>query len=74
MLSKGHDYHNVALSVALGLDYILKGSDYRSREKALALMFQLSGRSGRKENGKVIIQTLQEDFLETILMIMSFFY
>lgn len=67
MLSKGHDYHNVSLSVALGLDYILKGSDYRSREKALALMFQLSGRSGRKENGKVIIQTLQEDFFRNYL-------
>ncbi len=67
MLSKGHDYHNVSLSVALGLDYILKGSDYRSREKALSLMFQLSGRSGRKENGKVLIQTLQEDFFKSYL-------
>lgn len=67
MLSKGHDYHNVALSVALGLDYILKSSDYRAREKALSLMFQLSGRSGRKENGKVLIQTLQADFFKSYL-------
>lgn len=63
MLSKGHDYHNVALSVILGLDYILKGCDYRAREKALALMLQISGRSGRKEDGKVLIQTLNKDFL-----------
>lgn len=67
MLSKGHDYHNVALSVALGLDYILKGSDYRARERALALMFQLSGRSGRKESGEVIIQTIYPDFFKYYL-------
>ncbi|MBX7491115.1 primosomal protein N' [Helicobacter turcicus] len=67
MLSKGHDYHNVALSVALGLDYILKGNDYRARERALALMFQLSGRSGRKENGEVLIQTLYPDFFQHYL-------
>ncbi|MDD6054972.1 MAG: primosomal protein N' [Helicobacteraceae bacterium] len=62
MLVKGHDYHNVSLSVALGLDYALKASDYRAREKALSLMLQLSGRSGRKENGRVLIQTLNKDF------------
>lgn len=67
MLSKGHDYHNVALSVALGLDYVLKGSDYRARERALALMFQLSGRSGRKETGKVLIQTLHAEFFQCYL-------
>lgn len=67
MLSKGHDYHNVGLSVVLGLDYLLKGSDYRSRERALALMFQLAGRSGRKERGEVLVQTLQEDFFKPYL-------
>ncbi|MDE5603435.1 MAG: primosomal protein N' [Helicobacter sp.] len=67
MLSKGHDYHNVDLSIALGLDYLLKASDYRAREKTLALMYQLAGRSGRKENGKVIIQTLQKDFFKQYL-------
>ncbi|WP_299545765.1 primosomal protein N' [uncultured Helicobacter sp.] len=67
MLSKGHDYHNVALSIILGLDYLLKGSDYRAREKALALMFQISGRSGRKENGKVLIQTQYADFFKNYL-------
>ncbi|TLD89066.1 primosomal protein N' [Helicobacter sp. MIT 05-5294] len=67
MLSKGHDYHNVALSVVLGLDYLLYSSDYRAREKALSLMFQLSGRSGRKENGKVLVQTLHQDFFERFL-------
>ncbi len=67
MLSKGHDYHNIALSVVLGLDYLLFGSDYRAREKALSLMFQLSGRSGRKEDGKVLVQTLHQEFFESYL-------
>ncbi|MDE5591358.1 MAG: primosomal protein N', partial [Helicobacter sp.] len=67
MLSKGHDYHNVSLSVVLGLDYLLRGGDYRSREKALSLMFQVSGRSGRKEDGRVIIQTSQQDFFQPYL-------
>ena len=67
MLSKGHDYHNVNLSVILGLDYLLYSSDYRAREKALSLMFQLSGRSGRKENGKVLVQTLHQGFFENFL-------
>lgn len=67
MLSKGHDYHNIALSVVLGLDYLLHSSDYRAREKALSLMFQLSGRSGRKDNGKVLVQTLHQDFFEKFL-------
>ncbi|WP_299383778.1 primosomal protein N' [Helicobacter sp. UBA3407] len=67
MLSKGHDYHNVNLSVILGLDYLLYSGDYRAREKALSLMFQLSGRSGRKENGKVLVQTLHQDFFESFL-------
>ncbi len=67
MLSKGHDYHNVNLSVILGLDYLLKGSDYKAREKTLSLMFQLSGRSGRKENGRVFVQTLHQEFFTKFL-------
>lgn len=67
MLSKGHDYHNIALSVALGLDYVLKGSDYRARERALMLGVQLSGRSGRKESGKVLIQSAHSEFFKYYL-------
>ena len=67
MLSKGHDYHNIALSVALGLDYVLKGSDYRARERALMLGVQLSGRSGRKESGEVLIQSAHYEFFKHYL-------
>ncbi|PAF47402.1 primosomal protein N' [Helicobacter sp. 12S02232-10] len=65
MISKGHDYHNVNLAIILGIDHLLRSADYRSYEKAVALMHQLAGRSGRKENGKVIVQSLNSDFLQT---------
>jgi primosomal protein N' (replication factor Y) len=62
MLSKGHDYHAVKLAVILGLDSILSQNDFRARERALSLLVQISGRAGRKENAKVIVQTLNERF------------
>ena len=62
MLSKGHDYHNVALVVIMGLDYVLRSGDYRARERAQSLFFQIKGRGGRKYDGKVLLQTLNPDF------------
>lgn len=64
MLSKGHDYHGVSLAIILGLDNILNAADFRSREKALSTLLQVAGRSGRKENSKVIVQTLNKEFFE----------
>jgi len=67
MLSKGHDYHDVTLAVILGIDNILKQGDYRAREKALSLMIQIAGRSGRKKDAEVIVQTFNEDFFRHYL-------
>ncbi len=67
MLSKGHDYHGVTLAVVLGMDNILNAGDYRSREKALASLIQVSGRSGRLSDAKVIVQTFNEDFFQKYL-------
>ena len=67
MLSKGHDYHNVTLAVVLGIDSLLNISSYRVREKALSLLIQIAGRSGRKGFGEVLIQTKNEDFFNTYL-------
>ncbi len=64
MLSKGHDYHNVALVVIMGLDEYLSYPDFRAREKTLALAMQVSGRTGRKGEGKILIQTQKRDFFE----------
>ena len=57
MLSKGHDYANITLSVILGLDYILGLADYRARERAMSLLLQIAGRSGRAKESTVIVQT-----------------
>ncbi len=67
MLSKGHDYHNVKLAVVLGIDSVLNMSSYKARERALSLLIQISGRSGRKGEGEVIIQTQNEDLLSYYL-------
>ena len=67
MLSKGHDYHNVALAVILGLDEHLCYPDFRAQEKTLALAQQIAGRAGRASHGKIIIQTKQAEFFEKYL-------
>jgi len=68
MLSKGHDYHNVKLAVVLGIDSILNMNSYKARERALSLLIQISGRSGRKGQGEVIVQTQNEDFFKYYLL------
>jgi primosomal protein N' (replication factor Y) len=62
MLSKGHDYHNVGLSIVMGVDSLLAANDFAAREKTLSLAIQIAGRSGRKEEGKVFIQSKNCDF------------
>lgn len=64
MLSKGHDYHNVKLAVVLGIDSILRMNSYKARERALSLLIQIAGRSGRKGEGEVVIQTQNQDFFD----------
>ncbi len=61
MLSKGHDYANITLSVIMGLDYILGLADYRARERAISLLIQIAGRSGRAKEAQVIIQSNNQD-------------
>jgi len=67
MLSKGHDYHNVGLAIILGIDSVLNMESYKARENALSLAIQIAGRSGRKNNGEVLIQTKNREFFEYYL-------
>ena len=67
MISKGHDFHNVALAVILGIDFVLKSADFRCNERAFNLLYQVAGRSGRKEDGSVLIQSLNSPFLADFL-------
>ncbi len=58
MIAKGHDFPDVILVGIIDADQSLYQSDYRSPERAFALITQVSGRAGRKDlEGKVILQT-----------------
>ncbi|WP_434481298.1 primosomal protein N' [Sulfurovum zhangzhouensis] len=65
MLSKGHDYADITLSVIMGLDHILGLADYRARERTMSLFFQIAGRSGRAKASEVIVQTGDPDFFKS---------
>lgn len=60
MISKGHDYPDITLSIIMGIDHILELCDFRAKEKAMSLMFQIAGRSGRDKDAEVLIQTQHE--------------
>jgi len=64
MLSKGHDYPDVKLAIVFDIDFLLNSADFRASERAFALARQVEGRAGRKENGEVIIQTLNPEFFD----------
>jgi primosomal protein N' (replication factor Y) len=67
MLSKGHDYPEITLSVITGLDYTLAMGDYRAKERSIALMHQIAGRSGRSKDATILIQSGQPDFFKAYL-------
>lgn len=67
MLSKGHDYHDIALAVVMGIDNLLAQSDYRARERALSLLVQIAGRSGRAGAATVYVQSFNENFFRRYL-------
>ena len=67
MLSKGHDYHGVKLVVIFDIDTILSMADFRSRQRALTLLIQVAGRVGRKGEGRVIVQSSNQEFFEGYL-------
>jgi primosomal protein N' (replication factor Y) len=67
MLSKGHDYHDITLSIVTGLDYLLGISDYRASERAVGLLHQIAGRSGRSKKAQVLIQSSMESYFAPYL-------
>ena len=57
MIAKGLDFENVELVGVVDADSSLFIPDYRSPEKTFQLIEQVSGRAGRKDPGKVVVQT-----------------
>lgn len=57
MLAKGLDFDHVGLVGILNADNALYFPDFRAHERAYQMMVQVAGRSGRKQKGKVLIQT-----------------
>jgi primosomal protein N' (replication factor Y) len=59
MLSKGLDFSRVTLVGVLDADQMLHFPDFRAFERSFQLIYQVSGRAGRrKKQGKVIVQTM----------------
>lgn len=61
MIAKGLDFANVTLVGIINADDGLKRSDYRSVETTFELLVQASGRSGRANEGLVIMQVFDKD-------------
>jgi len=62
ILSKGFDFENLDLVAVVGADSILGREDFRSDERAVQMLTQLSGRSGRRDRqGRILIQTCAPD-------------
>jgi primosomal protein N' (replication factor Y) len=62
MISKGLDFSNVNLVGVLDADQMLHFPDFRAFERSFQLIYQVSGRAGRrKKRGKVIIQTMDPE-------------
>ncbi len=62
MVTKGHDFPDVALAGVLLADASLYLDDYRANERTFALLAQVIGRAGRRESpGRAVIQTNNPD-------------
>ncbi len=58
MLAKGHDFPNLTLVGVLNADQGLYSADFRSEEKMVQQLVQVTGRAGRAgKPGEVLIQT-----------------
>jgi len=70
LLTKGHDFPNVAMVGVLGADQGLYSTDFRSSEVMFQQILQVSGRAGRRDRiGNVYIQTafVQHPFFSYVM-------
>ena len=61
MIAKGLDFSNVGLVAVLNADNLLNFTDFRVEENAFQTLVLISGRAGRRQAGRVMIQTYSPD-------------
>ena len=61
MVARGLDFDNVTLAAIMSADSMLNFGGYRAEENTFSMIEQVGGRSGRKKQGKVIVQTYNPD-------------
>lgn len=62
ILAKGHDFPNLTFVGVLNADTALLSTDYRAAERLYAVLSQVAGRAGRREQlGQVLVQTRYPD-------------
>jgi primosomal protein N' (replication factor Y) len=61
MVAKGHHFPGVALVGVLAADDGLSLPDYRAAERVFQLLTQVAGRAGRRDTGRVLLQTWQPE-------------
>ena len=62
LLAKGHDFPQLTFVAVLNADAALLSTDYRSAERLFAVLAQVAGRAGRRQQrGEVMIQTRYPD-------------
>jgi primosomal protein N' (replication factor Y) len=62
LLAKGHDFPKLTLVGVLNADSALVSTDYRAAERLFAVLSQVAGRAGRREQpGEVLVQTRYPD-------------
>jgi primosomal protein N' (replication factor Y) len=62
LLAKGHDFPRLTFVAVLNADAALLSTDYRAAERLYAVLAQVAGRAGRRqERGEVMVQTRYPD-------------